>query len=135
MTEAQRISSASPEIDEVAAAGIGWVEGEYLPVNEARISIRENGFSCSDCTYDVVAVWDGAFFRLDDHLDRLFRGCERLMLEPPATREDVRPLMFEMVRRSGLRRAYVQVIVTRGVPAAGKQRDPRLLTPALYGYT
>lgn len=124
-----------PEVDEVAAAGIGYVEGEYMPVNQARVSIRENGFSCGDCTYDVAAVWDGAFFRLDDHLDRIFRGCAELMLEPPVSREEMREVMFEMVRRSGLRRAYVQVLVTRGVPAAGKQRDPRLLTPAFYGYT
>ena len=124
------------EVDEVAAAGIGYVEGEYMPVNEARVSIRENGFAAGDCTYDVVAVWDGAFFRLDDHIERLFRGCERLKMSPlPASPEGVREMMFEMVRRSGLRRAYVQALVTRGVPAAGKQRDPRLLTPQLYGYT
>ncbi|HVO54035.1 MAG TPA: aminotransferase class IV [Solirubrobacterales bacterium] len=138
MSEVDAPSLTTPPVpahDEVAANGIGFVEGEYMPVNDARISIRENGFSCSDATYDVVAVWDGAFFRLDDHLDRFFRGCERLTLTPPGSREEVREMMFEMVRRSGLQRAYVQVLATRGVPAAGKQRDPRKLTSALYGYT
>jgi branched-subunit amino acid aminotransferase/4-amino-4-deoxychorismate lyase len=128
-------SSPSAAEDSTAAYGIGYVEGEYMPVDEARISIRENGFDSSDCTYDVVGVWDGAFFRLEDHLDRLFRGCEILMLEPPADRQEIREMMFEMVRRAGLRNAYVQVIITRGVPSAEKLRDPRQLTPQMYGYT
>ena len=137
MTEKHDLTSPNPSTGQKPgeAYGIGYAEGEYLPVNETRISIRENGFDSSDCTYDVVGVWDGAFFRLDDHLDRLFRGCEILMMEPPADREGVREVMFEMVRRAGLKRAYVQVIVTRGLPSAEKIRDPRQLTPQLYGYT
>ncbi len=126
---ASKAGAASP-----FEGGIAWVDGTYVPIREGRISILENGFSYSDCTYDVVAVWDGAFFRLDDHLDRLMEGCARLQMELPFGRADVRELLFEMVRRSGLRRSYVQAIVTRGVPSDGKQRDPRRLTPALYGY-
>jgi hypothetical protein len=48
--------------------GAAFVEGDYVPVAEAKISILDAGFSRSDVTYDVVAVWNGAFFRLDDHL-------------------------------------------------------------------
>ena len=119
---------------EEAVAGIAFVEGAYVPTREARIPILDNLVSNSDCTFDVVAVWDGAFFRLDDHLDRLERSCERLQLHPAPTRQEVREMLFETVKRSGLRRAYAQVIVSRGVPRLGKERDPRLLTPELYGF-
>jgi len=138
MTEHPNISSLTPSgalgPDETSSRGVAWVEGEYMPIEDARISILENGFTCSDCTYDVVGVWDGAFFRLDDHLDRLFQGCERLRIDPPAERAEVREMLFELVRRSGLRRSYVQVIVTRGVRHGGKKLDLRRLSPALYGY-
>ncbi len=115
------------------ADGCAWIEGEYVPIREARIPILDTGFVRSDLTYDVVGVWDGRFFRLDDHLDRLERGCARIRLEPPLARDELRRILLEAVRRSGLRNAYVEAIVTRGVPAPG-QRDPRLWTPRFYAY-
>jgi len=115
------------------AAGCAWIEGDYVPISEARIPILDTGFVRSDLTYDVVAVWQGRFFRLDDHLDRLLRGCERIRLVPPCSRTEIRAIMTETVRRSGLRDAYVEVVVTRGVPGPG-ERDPRMWTPRLYAY-
>jgi branched-chain amino acid aminotransferase len=115
------------------ADGCAWIEGNYVPIGEARIPILDTGFVRSDLTYDVVAVWEGRFFRLDDHLDRLAAGCRRLQLTPAFSQADIAAILTETVRRSGLREAYVEVIVTRGVPQAG-QRDPRLLTPCLYAY-
>lgn len=104
-----------------------------MPIAQARIPILDSGFSRSDVTYDVAAVWDGYVFRLDDHLNRLFAGCEKLRLTPPLSQEQVREVMIECVRRSGLRNAYVEVIVTRGVPAIG-DRDPRNWTPSFYAF-
>src|SRR4051812_50230216 len=68
------------------AEGCAWIEGEYVPVREARIPILDTGFVRSDLTYDVVGVWGGSFFRLDDHLDRLGRGRERPRVRPPERR-------------------------------------------------
>ena len=65
------------------SAGCAWIEGEFVPIAHARIPIVDAGFTRSDCTYDVVAVWEGAFFRLDDHLARFERGWQKIFLEPP----------------------------------------------------
>jgi branched-chain amino acid aminotransferase len=115
------------------AAGCAWIEGEYVPIGQARIPILDAGFVRSDLTYDVVGVWDGCFFRLDDHLDRLERGCERVRLPLPKTRGEIAEILSEVVSRSGLREAYVEAVVTRGVPRPG-ERDPRRWTPRLYVY-
>ncbi len=115
------------------AQGCAWIEGEYVPIADARIPILDAGFVRSDCTYDVAAVWKGRFFRLDDHIDRLFASCDRIRLAPPASKEQVRSIMIETVRRSELQDAYVEVIVTRGVPKPG-ERDSRRWTPRLYAY-
>jgi branched-chain amino acid aminotransferase len=115
------------------ADGCAWIEGRYVPIADARIPILDTGFTRSDCTYDVAAVWKGRFFRLDDHIDRLLGGCARIRLTPPVGKEEIRSIMVETVRRSGLRDAYVEAVVTRGVPRPG-ERDPRVWTARLYAY-
>jgi len=107
--------------------GCAFVGGEYVPPSEAKISVFDWGFLHSDATYDVAHVWRGKFFRLDDHLDRFFASMARLRLDPGRTRDEVRTVMHECVRRSGLRDAYVEVLCTRGMPQPGS-RDPRLCT-------
>lgn len=115
------------------ADGCAWIEGEYVPISEARIPILDAGFVRSDLTYDVVGVWHGRFFRLDDHLSRLEQGCAKLRLPLPLERDEIEEILVEIVRRSGLREAYVEAIVTRGVPTPG-ERDPRGWTPRFYAY-
>jgi branched-subunit amino acid aminotransferase/4-amino-4-deoxychorismate lyase len=107
------------------AEGAAFVDGEYVPIASARLPLLDWGFTRSDATYDVVHVWKGSFFRLDDHLERFRRSCERLHLDPGYERDEIRAIVTHCVRSSGLRDAYVEMICTRGVPAPGS-RDPRL---------
>lgn len=113
--------------------GAAYVDGRIVPVDEARIPILDTGLTRSDVTYDVVAVWQGSFFRLADHLDRFLRGCERLRLDPGMTREQLTEMLVSLVRASGLRESYVEVMCTRGVPPRGS-RDPRTYQNRLYAY-
>jgi branched-chain amino acid aminotransferase len=113
--------------------GVAWIEGEYVPIDEARVPILDTGFVRSDLTYDVVGVWGGAFFRLGEHLDRLERGCARIRLASPLSRAQTEEVLTGVVARSGLREAYVEAVVTRGVPRRG-ERDPRMLEPRFYAY-
>ena len=68
--------------------------------------ITDWGFLRSDATYDVVSVWDGAFFRLDLHLDRFFAGLEKLRMTIPQTRAQVTEILSNCVALSGHRAAY-----------------------------
>lgn len=97
------------------ADGIAWIEGKYAPLQDARIPILDQGFLRSDLTYDVPGVWDGRFFRLDEHLDRLEEACEKLRLKIPMPRDELRATLIDMVAKSGIRDAYVELIVTRGL--------------------
>jgi branched-subunit amino acid aminotransferase/4-amino-4-deoxychorismate lyase len=60
-------------------------------------------------------VWDGRYFRLDDHLDRLEASCDKMRFKLPLGRTEVRNKVIEMVAKSGIRDAYVELIVTRGL--------------------
>lgn len=106
------------------SAGAAFIDGEYLPVAEAKIPVLDWGFLHSDATYDVAHVWRGRFFRVDEYLDRFQTSMERLRMSIPYDRDQIRSIMFELVRKSGLRDAYVEIVCTRGVPAPGS-RDPR----------
>jgi len=113
--------------------GCAWIEGEYVPISEARIPIIDSGFTRSDVTYDVVAVWNGKFFRLEDHLNRFENSWNRLRMTPKLSREEMRTILFECVCRSALKNAYVEMILSRGVPPPGI-RDPRLFENRFYAY-
>jgi branched-chain amino acid aminotransferase len=115
------------------AAGAAFIEGRIVPIDEGRIPIVDVGFSRSDVTYDVVAVWEGAFFRLADHLDRFERSCATLRLQLTYTREEIEDVLKQLVRVAGLRDSYVEVICTRGVPPAGV-RDPRQFQNRFYAF-
>jgi branched-chain amino acid aminotransferase len=104
--------------------GCAYVDGNYVAPEDAKVSVFDWGFLHSDATYDVAHVWQGKFFRLDDHLERFFQSMKRLRLDPGLARDEVRAVMHECVRRAALRDAYVEVLCTRGLPAPGS-RDPR----------
>lgn len=101
-----------------------YVDGQFVAPEDAKISIFDWGFLHSDATYDVAHVWQGNFFRLDDHLDRFEASLAALRLNPGLSRQRMREVMHECVRRAGLRDAYVELLCTRGRPAPGS-RDPR----------
>ncbi len=115
------------------SAGAAFIDGAYVPIGEARIPVLDWGFVKSDSTYDVVHVWKGSFFRLDDHLDRFERSVAGLRMSLPHSRAEIAAILTECVRLSGLREAYVQMLCTRGVPPPGK-RDPRNCTNRFVGF-
>ena len=75
--------AAHSAVDGPFAHGAAFARGEIVPAEEAMVPLFDLGFLRSDLTYDVPAVWDGRFFRLDDHLARLERSCAKLRLDPP----------------------------------------------------
>jgi len=113
------------------AGGAAWIDGGYRPIEEAKISVLDLGVTRSDCTYDVVHVWDGRFYRLGDHLDRFGASCARLRLEPGYGRAGIEDILHGCVRHAGLRAAYVSMTCTRGRLAPGS-RDLRTARNTFY---
>lgn len=104
--------------------GVAYVDGDYRPLSEAKISVLDWGFLRSDATYDVVHVWDGKFFRLDRHMDRFMASVEKLRMTLPVDRYGLANILNECVSRSGMRESYVEMILTRG-RSPTVSRDPR----------
>jgi branched-chain amino acid aminotransferase len=104
--------------------GSAFIEGRFVPMSEAKISVLDWGFLRSDATYDVVHVWRGRFFRLDNHLERFHRSMRQLRLSARYDSDTIGQILAECVRRSGLSDAYVEMIATRGLSPTFS-RDPR----------
>lgn len=120
--------------DNPFAAGCGYQDGVYKPIAELGVSVLDWGFNKSDVTYDVVHVWRGGFFRLQDHLDRFWRSMAGLRMTIDLDQEEVADVLQGCVRRAGLRDAYVAMVTTRGVPLPGMPRKPSLLTNRFLAY-
>jgi branched-chain amino acid aminotransferase len=115
----------NPEPSSPYADGIAFIDGTFVPIGEARIPLLDWGFLRSDAVQDTVSVFYGNFFRLEDHLARFERNYARLRMSCPHDRDAQRAILMEAVRRTGLREAYVQMIMTRGRAPIGS-RDLRL---------
>src|SRR3982750_759272 len=87
--------------------GSVFIEGDYAPLSEAKVSLFDWGFTRSDATYDVASAWQGAFFRLNDHLDRFFASLATLRLAIPYTGAELREILHGCVRAGGVKGAYV----------------------------
>jgi branched-chain amino acid aminotransferase len=114
-------------------SGAAWIDGRYCPVEDARISVLDLGVTRSDCTYDVVHVWEGRFYRLDAHLDRFAASMARLRLDPGRDHAGIEEILHGCVRHAGLRSAYVSMTCTRGRMPPGS-RDLRTARSTLYCY-
>ena len=127
------VATRTTGADAAFAQGTAFVEGEFVPISEARVPILDWGFLRGDATYDVVSVWEGRFFRLDDHVERFFGGLAELRLDAGLDRAQLGGVLAGCVERAGLDSAYVEMICTRGQPRVGS-RDPRECQNAFYAF-
>ena len=87
------------------SAGAAWMDGEVIPISEAKISVLDWGLTRSDITYDVVHVWNGAFFRIDDYLERFTTSMSKLRLDVGLDKEEIRAAIVDLISTSGLKSA------------------------------
>ena len=94
---------------------IVYLNGDYLPDSEAKVSVLDRGFLFGDGVYEVVPVYGGRLFRLEQHLDRLDRSLAAVRIVPPLDRAGWTGMLEELLARNpgGDRSVYLQV--TRGV--------------------
>ncbi len=106
------------------AAGAAYVRGRFVPIAEATLPVTDWGFTRSDAVYDVVHVFRGGFFRLDDHLDRFVHSMAARRLKPPEDRDAIAAVLHRCVALAGLPDAYVSMAASRGRPVVAGSRRP-----------
>jgi len=96
-----------------------YLDGRYLPLAEARVSVLDRGFIFGDGVYEVVPVYGRRLFRFDDHIARLGRSLAKLRIADPHGRdgwlERIRPLVQALAEQQGVEDQVVYIQITRGV--------------------
>ena len=93
---------------------IAFIDDEFVPVSEAKISIMEPTFTKSDVVYDTLSSCKGYIFRLDDHMRRFEASYRAMQIAPPYTLDDIRCIVAECIIRSELEDTCVTLMATRG---------------------
>jgi D-alanine transaminase len=91
-----------------------YLNGEYLPLYEARISPLDRGFLYSDGVYEVMPVYGGRPFRFEAHAQRMTRSLAGIRMEDPHTREQWHDIIAKLIAPNGTADQYVYWQVTRG---------------------
>ena len=91
-----------------------YLNGDYLPLREARISPLDRGFLYADGVYEVMPVYGGRPFRFEAHAERLVRSLAALLMEDPHSRAEWHAILGALIERNGGGDCYVYWQVTRG---------------------
>ena len=94
-----------------------YLNGEYLPENEAKVSIFDRGFLMADGVYEVTSVLDGKLVDFDGHAIRLNRSLTELGMKNPISKEDLLAVHRELVSLNDVVDGGVYLQITRGAPA------------------
>ena len=100
-----------------------YIDGKYLPKEEAHISVFDHGFLYGDGVFEGIRAYNGRVFRLQEHLDRLYDSARTIDLKVPVPKEEMAGIILEVLRRNKLTNGYIRPLVTRGVGDLGL--DPR----------
>jgi D-alanine transaminase len=111
-----------------------YVNGSYLPEEQATVSIFDRGFVFADGIYEVSAVIEGHLVDVDAHLARLERSCGEIQLLLPWSRAELVAIHHELIARNGLKEGGVYLQVTRG-PADRDFAFPKITKPTLVMFT
>ena len=113
---------------------IVYVNGDYLPEEQGKVSIFDRGFLFADGIYEVTAVLNGKLVDYDPHMERLERSLGEIRMGWPCTKDQLRVMHVELVKRNGLKEGIVYMQVTRG--AADRDfKFPKDVKPTLVAFT
>jgi len=108
-----------------------FISGKLYDKDDAKISVYDHGLLYGDGVFEGLRSYSGRVFRLEEHLDRLWKSARAIMLEIPMTRAAMADAVNETLKANGLRDAYIRLVITRGAGALGldpnKTSDPQVI--------
>ena len=114
---------------------IAYVNGSFVPLSEAKVSILDRGFLFADGIYEVAAVLDGKLIDNASHLARLERSVGEIELALPETTARIQEIQKELIKRNNLVNGMVYLEVTRGADTGRDFAFPKGVKPTLIMFT
>lgn len=104
-----------------------YVNGEFFPRNEARVSVFDSGFALGDGIWEGLRLVKGTIISLQAHLDRLYEGAASIALDIGLDRKAMEQALWQTLQRNGMQDgAHMRLMVTRGTKSTPNQ-DPRFV--------
>lgn len=100
-----------------------YIDGKFYPKSQAKVSVYDHGLLYGDGVFEGIRAYNGYVFRLQDHIERLYRFARVLMLDIPLSKQEMIGAVIETLKHNNLQDSYIRLIVTRGVGDLGL--DPR----------
>ena len=91
-----------------------YINGKIVPEKEAVVSVFDHGFLYGDGIYETMVAYDGVIFKLDEHLQRLYRSASLIGLTIPLEVDRIESALYETLSANMLKNAYVRLTVSRG---------------------
>ena len=91
-----------------------YVDGTLYAKDDARVSVFDHGFLYGDGVFEGIRVYDGNVFRLDEHIDRLYRSAKTIALDIPLSPAEMTQAVLDTVAANEQRDAYIRLVVSRG---------------------
>jgi D-alanine transaminase len=114
---------------------IAYVNGSFVPMSEAKVSILDRGFLFADGIYEVAAVLEGKLIDNGSHLARLERSVGEIALALPETPARIQEIQKELIARNNLVDGMVYLEVTRGADTGRDFAFPKDVKPTLIMFT
>lgn len=113
---------------------IVYVNGDYVPEEQGKVSIFDRGFLFADGIYEVTAVLGGKLVDYGPHMERLERSLREIRMDWPCSKDELKAMHVELVKRNNLAEGIVYMQVTRG--AADRDfKFPKGVKPSLVAFT
>jgi branched-chain amino acid aminotransferase len=107
----------------VKAADLIWMNGDFVPWDEAKVHVLTHGLHYGTGVFEGVRCYDTeigpAVFRHQDHIERLYKSAELYYMPIPFEREQIRQATLDLIARNGLRSCYIRPLVFRGYGQMG----------------
>jgi D-alanine transaminase len=99
---------------------ITYVNGQYLPEEQATVSVFDRGFLFADAVYEVTAIINGKLVDFENHIARLQRSCHELQLDLPYSVDEIKQIHTQLIERNNINEGLIYLQFTRG---NAKQRN------------
>ncbi len=100
-----------------------YLDGKFVNEKQAKISVFDHGLLYGDGVFEGLRTYSGKIFRLDEHIERLYKSAKAILLEIPVSKEEMAQIIKKTIKKNKLKDSYVRVVVTRGKGDLGL--DPR----------
>jgi branched-chain amino acid aminotransferase len=100
-----------------------YIDGKFYQKSEAKVSVYDHGLLYGDGVFEGIRAYDGVVFKLNEHIERLYKSAHTIMLQIPVTQKEMIKAVLDTLKKNRLKDSYIRLVVTRGVGDLGL--DPR----------